>query len=190
MNTKLSLRAAAVGLAALVIGAAGIASGDESTATRAAVTPPTPAVQKAEKPVTIEHERGIVIEGNAVLDREPVGISLYENAKYGNVLQVFFPETDEVGAVEQDAPFVVDGRVDVTVEVDGRSVRLAGVVAETGRTRVVEPLQDGGEQLVTKGTHAILDVDVALTVGDHSVPLEATGFAFDLDVRRVQLYGN
>jgi hypothetical protein len=189
MNNKLALRAAALSVAALVIGAAGIASGDEQPASRAVGAPPPAAAQKAEKPVTIEHQRGIVIEGTAVLNGEPVGISLYENQLHGDVLQVFFPETDEVGALEQ-GPFVVDGRVDVTLDVDGRTVRLAGVVTETGETKVVEPVQDNGEQQVTKGTHTVLDADLALTVGRYSVPLETNGFAFDLDVRQVQLYGN
>ena len=193
MNTNLALRAAAVSVAGLalgaVVGAAGIASGDERPASSPEVTRARPAAQQVETPVTVEHQRGIVIEGTGVLDGEPVGISLYENAQHGNVLQVFFPETDEVGALEQDAPFVVDGRVDVTVNVDGRTVRLAGVVTETGTTKVVDSLQDAGEQQVAKGTQSVLDADLALTEGGRSVPLETNGFAFDLDVRHVQLYG-
>jgi hypothetical protein len=190
MNRKLALRAATLGVVAIAIGVAGVASGAEPTASSTAGAPPTTALQQIEKPVTIEQQRGIVIEGTAVLNGEPVGISLYENEQYGNVLQVFFPESDEVGALEQEAPFVVDGRVDVTVDVDGRRARLAGVVTETGATKVVEPLQDGGEQQISKGTHYVLDAELALTVGRYSVPLETDAFAFDLDVRHVQLYGN
>ena len=51
-------------------------------------------------------------------------------------------------------------------------------------------MQDNGEQQISKGTHTVLDADLALTVGRYSVPLETNGFAFDLDVRHVQLYGN
>ncbi|HEX4978414.1 MAG TPA: hypothetical protein VFV40_11160 [Nocardioides sp.] len=188
MNSKITLRAAALGVAALAIGATGIAAGDEPGTTRAAET--RPVVQRAENPVTIEHERGIVIEGTALLDGEPVGISLYENRDYGNELQVFFPETDEVGALAQENPFVIDGRVDVTVDVDGREVQVVGVVTETGTTRVVEPNQDAGEQRVVKGTHTVLDADLDLIAGGDRVTLETTGFAFDLDVRHVRLYGN
>lgn len=193
MNTKLALRAAAVSVAGValgaVVGAAGIAWSDERPASSAPVTQARPAAQQVETPVTVEHQHGIVIEGTGALDGEPVGISLYENAQYGNVLQVFFPETDEVGALEQEDPFVVDGHVDVTLDVDGRTVRLAGVVTETGRTKVIDSLQDAGEQQVAKGTQSVLDADLVLTDGGDSVPLEAKGFAFDLDVRHVQLYG-
>ncbi|QNN52347.1 hypothetical protein [Nocardioides mesophilus] len=198
MNSKLTLRSLGLGLAALAIGATGatgVASGDEVSGSRAAGAPPTAATaalapMTVEKPVTIEQQRGLVIEATGVLDGEPVGVSLYENQKYGNSVQVFFPETDEVGAVEQSAPFVVDGRLDVTVDVDGRTVVLRGVVTETGTTKVVEPVQDNGEQIISRGTHSELQADLAITVGGLSTPLEASAFGFDLDVRRIQLYGN
>ena len=61
----------------------------------------------------------------------------------------------------------------------------------TGRPeKIVEPVQDGGEQIVTRGTHTQLVGDLTLTYDGVTVPLQLdTAFGYDLEVRKVALYG-
>jgi hypothetical protein len=191
---KLTFHTLALSVVALGIGTAGVAVAEESpSSTSPAGGPPTAVVQpmKAEPPVTLEQQRGLLIEASGTFEGQPVAVSLYQNQQYGNFLQVVFPESDVIGALEQSAPFVDNGVVDFAVDVQGENAVLAGTVTETEVTKVVEPLQDNGEQLVSKGTRTMLDADLTLTYRGVTIPLEAApAFSFDLDVRRVQLYGN
>jgi hypothetical protein len=138
---------------------------------------------------TVDRQIGTVLECTG----DGASLTLYENSMYQNSLQVVLgdPEDDTFGYVEQTAPFVSDGTVDVTVPVAEREVTLSGTVTPTGRpTKVVEPVQDNGEQIVTRGTHTQLQTALTLTDGETTTALTcAPAFAFDLQVRRVTLYG-
>lgn len=148
-------------------------------------------------PVRVEHQVGRVMEGVvAGADGEmPVALTLYENSLHGSSVQVVLgdPEDDRIGFVESADPFVVDGRLDLTVDVQGVPVTLRGTVVPGGRsTTVVEPVQDAGEQQVTRGTQTPLEADVTVSVGggpSRTVAF-APAFAFDLRVRTIDLYGN
>jgi hypothetical protein len=143
-----------------------------------------------ESNATVERQRGIVLEGSA----PGIAVTVYENSVHGNSIQLVLGDPDEgsFGHLEQSEPFVVDGVLDATVDVDGRTVTLSGTVAPSGRpARLVEPLQDAGEQIVARGTNTPLVADVVLNVDGASAPLEfAPAFAYDLEVRKVTLYGN
>lgn len=139
---------------------------------------------------TTEQQKGLVLEcsGDGVL------ATVYENSRYGNSATVILGDPDEghFGYVEQSAPFVVDEVLSLVVDVEGVTATVAGTVAPDGRpTKLVEPLQDNGEQIVTRGTNTPLATDLVVTLDGESVALEcAPAFAFDLEVRRVSLYGN
>jgi hypothetical protein len=201
MNTHAPVRALlAAAVLAAGIGTATAAFADDGTppsggprasAPTVAPTPTRPGQQSA--PTSVEHQRGVVIEAHGQHAGSPVAVYLYENSLYGGSVQVVLDaEQDLVGSVEQQAPFIVDGVLDVTVDVRGRSVVLSGTVADTGeRVRDVDATQDAGEQIVTKGTRTQLLTDLSLTVDGVTVPLEAApAFAYDLEVRRVTLYGS
>jgi hypothetical protein len=186
MHTKHLARTVA---AALLIG--GLATGGAALAHADTAAPAERGTAGQSAPTSTQQQTGIVIEASGTHDGHDVLVFLYENAQYGNSLQVVLdPENDVIGWTEQAAPFVVDGQVDVTVTVDGQPARLTGTVAETGTTRVVEPHQDGGEQIVTRGEHTQLDADLVLEYAGSAIDLDAApAFAFDLDVRSTTLYG-
>lgn len=176
-------------VATIVFGATGAASA------RAALTSGTPDADSgsARSTTTVETQRGIVMEGWGEAHGLTAMVTVYENSLYGNSVQVVIgdPDDDRIGASEQHTPYVVDGRLDTSVQVDGRPATLTGTVEVTGRpTKVVEPLQDGGEQIVTRGTQSALHAQVTLTYDGISVPVTfAPAFAYELDVRTVTLYG-
>lgn len=193
MKTNISLRALA--LAAVLtagLGTAATAAQDGPPSSAPAVAPTSVDSHAERTPTSVVHESGIVIEAHGEYAGTPVAVYLYENRTYGNSLQVVLdPERDLIGFVEQQAPFVVDGAVDVAVDVQGRSVVLTGTVADSGEAaKDVDPRQDGGEQIITRGTQTRLLADLSLTVDGVDVPLEAApAFAYDLEVRKVSLYG-
>lgn len=186
MNSKLTLRTLAAGLVIAGLGISGTALAD-SGAERGTDAKST------STPVTVENQVGTVIEATGSAAGVDVWLSLYENQLHGNSLQVILgdPELDLIGATEQTAPFVVDGAVDVTVEIDGRPARLTGTVTEIGTSKMVEPVQDNGEQLVTRSRQTQLGAALTLTYDGVAVPLEAApAFSYDNEVRRVDLYGS
>jgi len=169
---------------------AAVAAGDASTAQQA-----QPSTETTTEPkVSVEVQRGIVLEGTGALGEQTVMVTVYENSLYGNSVQVVLGDPDEghFGYAEQAEPFVVDGVLRATVEIDGQTAELAGTVVPTGRaTRLIEPYQDAGEQIVDKGTHTLLVTDVTITYAGTTGPLEfAPAFAYDLESRKVVLHGN
>lgn len=187
MSTTFRLGLATAGVAAAL--AATLSGAGISTA---AAEPTSYSSENAATPTRVETQRGLVLEGTGSVDGLAVTVYVYENSTYGNSLQVVLgdPEEDRIGFLEQAAPFVVDGALDVVVDVAGTPVRLTGTVTPTDQTKVVEPIQDGGEQLVTRGTHTQLATAIVATIGEASGDLAfAPAFAFDLEVRRVALYG-
>lgn len=194
MNTNLSLRALAVAAVLTAgLGTAATAVAQDGSPQSAPTAARSAADTTSERtPTSVVHQSGIVIEAHGEHVGSPVAVYLYENSVHGNSLQVVLdPEQDVIGFVEQQTPFVVDGTVDVTVDVQGRSVVLSGTVADSGEAaKEVDPRQDGGEQIITRGTQTRLLADLSLTVEGVDVPLEAApAFAYDLEVRKVTLYG-
>ena len=196
MNTKPLLRTFAAGLVLAALGTAGSALADDAPAPTHGAPEATAVsdtkVAVTSTPVSVEHQRGLVIEATGEAHGLAASISLYENQAYGSFAQVVLgdPEDDLIGAVEQTAPFVIDGRVELNVNVAGKPAVLSGTVVETDTTKVVDPQQDAGEQQVIRGTQSQLVTDLALTYDGVTVPLQAApAFAFDLEVRRVTLYG-
>jgi len=195
-NIKPLIVVGSVLVAGIGLGIAGAATADEVS------KPAEPSASMAvssgsteNSNINVEHQRGIVLEGSGLAGDLPVAVTVYENSLHGNSIQVVLGDPDNgggIGSVEQAEPFVVDGVLNATVDIDGRKVELTGTVVETGRaTKVIEPIQDAGEQIVTKGTHTQLLADATLSFDGKSAALEfAPAFAYDLEVRKVALYGN
>ena len=176
-TTALRTAVVAAGLVAAGLGAAGAALASVPS-------------EHAGPRTTVETQRGIVLECHG----EGVQATVYENSRYGNSLVVIVgdPGDDLFGSVERDAPFVVDGRLDETVAVrGGHTATIAGTLAPTGRpTRITEPVQDAGEQVVSRGTNRPLATDLVVTVDGTATPVTCDpAFTFDLEVRRTRLYG-
>lgn len=169
---------------------AAVAVGDPSTSPQAQPSAGT----TAEPKVSVEVQRGLVLEGTGALGEQTVMVTVYENSLYGNSVQVILGDPDEghFGYAEQAESFVVDGVLHASVEIDGETAELAGTVVTTGRpTRLTDPYQDAGEQIVDKGTHTQLVTDVTITYAGTTAPLEfAPAFAYDLESRKVALYGS
>jgi hypothetical protein len=178
------------------LGIAGAATADEGS------TPAEPDASTAvssgsaeNSNINVEHQRGVVLEGSGLAGDLPVAVTVYENSLHGNSIQVVLGDPDNgghIGSVEQAEPFVVDGVLNATVDIDGQKVELTGTVEEAGRaTKVIEPIQDAGEQIISKGTHTQLFTDITLMFDGKSAALEfAPAFAYDLEIRKVGLYGN
>jgi hypothetical protein len=177
------------------LGIAGAATADDATKPAPRPTTAVTADSADHANVNVEHQRGVVLEGSGLAGGVPVAVTVYENSLYGNSIQVVLGDPDnggQIGFVEQADPFVVHGVLDATVDLGGRTVELTGTVEETGRTtKVIEPIQDAGEQVISKGTHTQLLTDVTLSIDEENVALEfAPAFAYDLEIRKVVLYGN
>jgi hypothetical protein len=184
-KTRLGLAAGAL----VVLSAAGVAAAQAApsgTADRS--TASTPVVEHGSP--TVEQQTGIVVEASGSARGITASVTLYENSEHGNSVQVVLGE-DLIGYAEP-AGLVVDGAVNATVEIDGKQATVTGTLSPSGRPeKLVEPTQDAGEQVVTRGTHTPLVGDLTVTYDGVSVPLHLdTAFAYDLEVRRVALYGH
>lgn len=188
-------RRAGIALGAVLL--AGSLAAGAAQAARAPESAPraTTAAAPATDTVHLETERGHVLEGYAEVGGVPVTLTVYENSTHGNFAQVVLGDLEQdgaIGSVEQTDPFIVDGQLDLTLEVGGSPFELHGTVTPVGKAeRLTEALQDNGEQVVSRGTHRQLDVDVTATYAGHSGAVSfAPAFAYDLTTRRVALYGN
>lgn len=175
-TTRITLGTVGLAVAAPLLALAALPGGASATTTDAART-------------TAERQTGLVLECAG----DHVQAFVYENSVHGSSLQVVLHGRDgeTIGAVEQAAPFVADGVLHAVADVEGTEVTIDGTVATDGRpAKVVEPLQDGGEQVVTRGTNTPLAADLVLRYEHSEFPLTCDpAFAFDLDVRRTTLYG-
>ena len=194
---KSRIRLGVATIALLGLSAAGVAAAQAapSTAQERPTTSAQGVDQAADQSVdqaapTVEHQSGIVVEASGTSGSTTASVTVYENSQYGNSVQVVLGE-DLIGYAEPATAVLVDGAVDVTVEVDGKPATLTGTLAPTGRPeKTVEPIQDAGEQIVTRGTHTALAGELTLTYDGVTVPLHLdNAFAYDLEVRRVALYG-
>jgi hypothetical protein len=193
MNRTTTRAGVAAGVATGLAGLAGVlgavAPATATAPSTSTVSPSAPTSSVAPR-TTVEQQTGIVLECAG----DGVQVTVYENSRYGNsvTLVVGDPELGHFAYGEQAAPYVVDGVLSAAVEVDGAPATVTGTVTPNGRpTRIVETMQDGGEQLVTRGTNAPLATSLVAHVAADDVPLEcAPAYAFDLEVRRTALYGN
>ena len=99
-------------------------------------------------------EKGVVIECTGRLGGQDVYVSLYENNRYANVVQV---GVGEDGASREVRDIVRAGRARAGVRIDGSAARVTGRVRATGtRSAVHEEMDDAGQHIVSEGTHRAL----------------------------------
>lgn len=156
-------------------------AGSSSRSTQAAVDD-----DRSKAPTT--SERGIVLEGTGTWRGRPVAIFVYENQRYGNSLQMVIGDPDgdhAIGAGEGRDPYVIDGVLDVGLEVDGDLAVVRGSVIESGDPRPATGSDTDGELVATTGTHTPLLVEATFDYRGETVDLRfATSFAYDLESQR------
>lgn len=138
------------------------------------------------------HEVGTLIECAGYAGKVPVRVNLYENDTYGNTLEVLVHDGTrrEVGrTVETKKPFVVGEDVLARTRVGGKPIRIHGTTEPTGKVkRVREVIEDAGERIVVRGTHAILDPKiVARYAGTQGRLTCDNAFHFDLRITKTSL---
>jgi hypothetical protein len=173
MNTYRTLTAAFVTTGALMAGAA----------------PATAMLADDDFGTTTTHrERGIVLECSGEADGLAVYASLYENDKYGNVLQVVLGE-DNGRSKNVKRPFLEDGKVRGTITIDGAKAKIRGTAETVGKKKKVHEVHDDAGYLITiDGTHRRLANDLVLTYDGSRVPLTcASAFRYDLMVTKEQV---
>lgn len=180
--------ASAAGVAAIVAGGYAQAAEPRATALSTTSAVSTESISR----VVVERQAGVVLEGTADAG-QPVLVTVYENSKYGSSIQVVLGDPDEenFGYVEQPGALIAGGVLDVTIDVKGTPVTLRGTVAKTGRPeKIQESYQDAGQQIVDKGTHTQLATDIDVIVRGVTAPVSfAPAFAYDIESRKVTLYG-
>jgi hypothetical protein len=184
-KTRLGLTAGVL----VVLSAAGVAAAQAApSGTTDRSTTSSPAADHGSP--SVEQQSGVVVEASGSANGITASVTLYENSEHGNSVQVVLGE-DRIGYAEPASALVVDGAVEESVLVDGEPATVTGTLTRSGRPeKLTEPVQDAGEQVVTRGTHTALVGDLTLTYDGVTVPLHLdTAFAYDLEVRRVALYG-
>lgn len=191
-TTTRSLILGGVLAGALTLGAAQMASGGGGTAAGRETVPSSPSVQAApdedRKKTAIVRERGIVLEGRGTWRGQPVTVFVYENQEHGNSLQIVVGDPDGKHAISvgqgRDA-YVVDGVLNVGLDVDGDLAVVEGSVTESGHPEpVTEPAPDG-DLVTAAGKHTRLLVDATFEYRGTIVDLTFTeAFAYDLESER------
>ncbi|KAA1428737.1 hypothetical protein [Nocardioides antri] len=191
-TTTRSLILGGVLAGALTLGAAQIASGDNGTTAERDTTSSSRSVQAApdddQRRATTVRERGIVLEGTGTWRGQPVQVFVYENNKYGNSLQIVVGDPDgkhAIGAGQGRDAYVIDGVLNVGLDVAGHLAVVKGSVTETRHSkRVTEPSPDG-ELIKSTGTRTRLLVDATFKYRGKTVDLRfPKAFEYDLESKR------
>lgn len=142
----------------------------------------SPAATAGSAPTTTR-EHGVVLECTGTVAGRQVYVSIYENNRYGNELQVVFDEGDGPGkGRSQDAKLVRAGKVDTTIRVARRAVRISGTATRTSSVKEVRETHEGATAV---GTHRRLRTDLDVTYRNRTAPLECdNAFRYDLQVTR------
>ncbi|HEY0890005.1 MAG TPA: hypothetical protein VGE38_10380 [Nocardioides sp.] len=130
---------------------------------------------------TTHPERGLVVECTGKVAGQHVAVSLYENSRYGNELQVVFDHGDGPGkGRSQEAKLVRAGHVDTTIRVAQQAVRITGTAI---RTQHVKRVRSTHEDTTAVGTHRRLSTDLEVTYRERTAPLDCdTAFRYRLQV--------
>jgi len=148
-----------------------------------------PAAQAASPEWTTE--RGIVLECQGEAHGLRVWTSVYENQRYGNVVQVVIGDPDDGHGSSKDTEekFLVDGVVKASVKVDGKRALVEGAAERHGaRSKVYEQFDDAGFLIKTRGFHRQLVTDMGFRYAGKSVPLACdTAFVYDLEVKKIPI---
>jgi len=136
-------------------------------------------------------EHGIVIECSGDAHGVQVWTSVYENQRYGNIVQVVIggPDAGHGNSRNSDDKFLVDGVVKASVKVDGKRAAVKGTAERYGaRSKVYEEFDDAGILIKTRGFHRQLETDLVATYAGKTVPLTCDpAFYYDLEVKKIPI---
>lgn len=187
MNTTVRLVALALGAGALAFPTMGAAQGDP------AAQAPTHRPAAAHANHADNLEKGVVIECTSAAPALDAYVSMYDNSRYVNVLQVVIGDPDQGMGNSAESPtrFVRARQAFGQVDVGGEVATVTGSAVRTGpKSRVREEYDDAGQLIVTRGWHRRLRTDLSLAYGDVTVPLTCdTAFAYHLHVTRTPVAG-
>ncbi|GAA1975922.1 hypothetical protein GCM10009798_41470 [Nocardioides panacihumi] len=135
---------------------------------------------------TTSVEKGVVIECSGQVGGRSVYVSLYENSRYVNVVQV---NVGDDGASREVHDIVRAGRVRAAVRIGDSTARVTGVVRLTGRpTRVHDEQDDAGQHIVSDGTHRALATRLRLSLNGDKARLTCdNAFRYRLRVTRTDV---
>jgi hypothetical protein len=122
-------------------------------------------------------ERGIVLEGSGSWRGQPVQVFVYENRKYGNSLQIVVGDPDgkhAIGAGEGRDAYVIDGVLNVGLDVSGDLAVVKGTVTESGDPRQATESAPDGELVTSRGTRTPLLVKATFEYRGKTVDLKFT----------------
>lgn len=148
-----------------------------------ATTPDTKADREAE--TRTESERGIVLEGTGTWKGQEVTVSVYENQRHGNVLQIVVGDPDgnhAIGSGQGREAYVIDGVLNVGLDVGGDLAVVKGTVERNGTPRPASEPNVDGDLVSSTGTHVPLLVDATFSYLGTTVDLEfEKAFRYDLE---------
>lgn len=175
---------------ALTLGGVQMASGENRPATPQKSA--SSATSKSASPsTTTVTERGIVLEGKGTWRGQPVTVHVYENQRFGNSLQIVVGDPDgrhEIAAGEGRHAYVIDGVLNVGLDVDGDLAVVKGTVKENGPAAPATETAPDGELLSSRGTHTPLLVEATFEYRGQTVNLEfPKAFEYDLESTRTGL---
>ena len=192
ITTTRSLILGSVLAGALTLGAVQMAAGDSGSPNeRTNATSPRSArvATDVDQPTTkTVRERGIVLQGSGTWRGQLVEIFVYENRFYGNSLQIVIGDRagePAIGGGEGRDAYVIDGVLNVGLEVDGDLAVVKGSVTPKGvPQRVTEPTPDG-ELVASRGKHTPLSVKATFQYRGETVDLKfAKAFEYALKSKR------
>ncbi len=191
-TTTRSLILGGVLAGALTFGAVQMASGDSGQTPEQKTSSTSPFLQAGadeDRPKTVSvRERGLVLEGTGTWRGQPVQVFVYENQKYGNSLQIVIGDPDgkhAIGSGEGRDAYVIDGVLNVGLDVDGDLAVVKGSVTESGDPKPVEESAPDGELVTASGTHTPLLVEATFEYRGETIDLNfAKGYEFDLESGR------
>lgn len=194
MRSTTATRSLALGsilAGALTLGAVQGALGDSDSASDLKAIPRS--VQAAsdidQTKTTTVRERGIVLEGVGVWRGQPVRVFVYENQKYGNSLQIVVGDPDgkhAIGAGEGRDAYVIDGVLNVGLDVDGDLAVVKGSVSESSNPHRVTESAPDGKLISTRGTHTPLMVKATFRYRGATAELKFTT-AYDYALKSTRI---
>ena len=150
---------------ALTLGAVQGALGDSDSASDQKASTSSRSVQAASDidraKTRSVRERGIVLEGRGVWRGQTVKVFVYENQRYGNSLQIVVGDPDgrhAIGAGQGRDAYVIDGVLNVGLDVDGDLAVVKGSVTESSDPQLVTESAPDGELKLARGTNTPLMV--------------------------------
>jgi len=189
-NTKTLAGSLIVAAAAIVLAPALADASTSSPATPAAATAST-AEKAGSGASSTTRERGNLIECTGRYRGADTFVSVYENNRYANVLQVVVGEGNGASR-EVDKGFLDGTRVNGSLRLQGHKVTVSGTAERTGgKIKVHDEYDDAGQHIVVNGYHRALDSDLTMSWKGTTIRLTCdNAFYYNLKVTKTDTTGD